>query len=1013
MNKKRILIICICLLLVLATVSTGVFFWLSTGEKIVPAENVYAPKYESFSTYEHDPEITIDGVLDESVWQDKKWFSNTYLANAGGSMPSVTLTGFATEYGVYIASVAKDSNLVNDGQRSPGKNSNWELYVTADNVGEERPNDTVYRRQFNIDMTGDAYTVYPNFDRAVKVEGILNSGDTTSATLEMFIPWQLLQIDVSKGVPEDFRVMIGYRAVLPGQSGTTLLQPVNYPIAATKDYYAFDSKGYVNADRTGAVLGDSVFGNSKTANWDLSREAEGIVESATGTEHHKLFFTGEYGGDYIVETTMIPVKSLNNEWPKAGIFFQGTDGLYSAVFLDMNDGILVDSVNGTKNFGRLQLVTLNNNEGKWNQSSLSKFNAENPNAATQEGVKLTVIKSGSRFWYFIDGRFVTCEDKPFMDIDVMPGLYALGGDVIYKDYSCKPLTEASLTEYLVQNGLYLVEANVGSAGGSVSASAFTVAEGGSYQLTIHSNTGYEVSSVLINGEECIENVKKSAIGGVYTVNGVTQAQQVRVLFSKTEGVKLTGVVYSEDNEAVSAQILLTGVTNPALRYALNAAGDKGYTVTVPTGTYQMTVTADGFETAVATVNISEETTRDYVLKTSGFAESVKVNNKVVTSLIDRWDLSNSYLGKVSTSFAAGGKIAPLYFSKTGVDFVMETTIDYTSLFQSGIEYQPDLMGGFVFSDGTSQGWIVARGTGIVTTGWKFTHGLVDYSMLMYPSKQTAHFAVAKRGNEVNIYFDGELAGTMLWSEIAPNIDAGSELALGLYMIADKTADIQFSNYRVLTGSAAVDQYISDHVSKDASAPSSDLFAKAVTVNGVQLKSLLKRWEVSGNTAAGSFALGTKTAPLYFNTHGSTALISATIEYTTEFVSGTDYQKDLMGGFLVSDGENSGWIMANRTGIVYTGWKFEHGLVKDAVLMYPEKRSVEMTMAISDGYAYVFFDDTLICRKKLSLIIPGAADGADFAYGLYMVTDKAADVCFSNVSISTDASTVQSYITENQ
>ena len=182
---------------------------LSRGEKreeIAPAENTYEMDYHSYCTYEHDADIDIDGVLDESCWQGKKWYTNTYLDNVNGNRPVVRLTAFPTEKGVYIGSVVEDTNLMDNGERAPLANSNWELRVTADNVGQERGNSAVYLTSYNIDMKGENFGIQPNFDRAVKVVGELNSGDTTSATLEMFIPWESLGIDTSLGVPESFRI---------------------------------------------------------------------------------------------------------------------------------------------------------------------------------------------------------------------------------------------------------------------------------------------------------------------------------------------------------------------------------------------------------------------------------------------------------------------------------------------------------------------------------------------------------------------------------------------------------------------------------------------------------------------------------------------------------------------------------------------------------------------------------------------------------------------------------------
>lgn len=984
-------------------------------EVIAKAENTYHPIYESYCSYEHDKDISIDGKLEESVWKNKKWFSNTYLANTNGTMPVLKLTAFSTEYGVYIASVVEDTNLVSDGQRSPGMNSNWELYVTADNVGEVRKNDMLYRRQFNIDMTGDAYTIYTNFDRAVVVDGKLNSGSTKSATLEMFVPWQTLGIDVSKGIPKDFRVMPAYRGVLEGQTSTSLLQPVNFPIASTKDYYAFDNSGYINLDREGAIVGDSKFGNTKTANWDISKEAEGVIQSSIGTEHHKIFFTEDYGENFIVETTMIPVRALENDWPKAGILFQGTDGLYTSVLMDMNDGVLTNGKNGTKNFAKYQFVTIDNEGGKWNQRALSDCVQDNANASKKEGVKLTVIKLGGKFWYFADGNFITAQDKAFMDIEVIPGFYSLGGDVIYKDYSCKVITKDEVVSYLNERNLYMVDVAVASAGGSVVSSKTTVKKGESYELTITSNSGYEVSSVLINGEERINDVKKNASEGIYTVTNTKSNQDVKVKFAKCDGHKFSGQVKGA-GEYLGATILLTGQTNKALRYEVSATGEKGFAVVVPAGTYKVLVKSDNYKASIDTVKISGDTVKNYTLNRSSFPEKVTVNGKEVKSLLSNWDLSKEYLGTVSTSYAKGGKIAPLYFENTGSDFVLEATINYTTKFEGGKEYQSDLMGGFVFNDGTNSAWIMARGTGVVHTGWKYVNNLIDYNAITYPDAKAVQFAIAKVGDKVNLYFNGELATVMDWATIAPKISSKSTMALGLYMVADKTADIEFSKYSVRTGTSAATSYINSHALQDKTLAANPLFSEVLTVNGVKIKSLLNRWDltnVGNNVITGSYAMESKLKPLYFTSHGNTALMKTTIEYTTEFKAGETYQPDLMGGFTFSDGKNTGFIVACGTGITYTGWKQDQGLIGKPVLTYPEKRSVELTVALKNGYMYVFMNDEYVAKKKVSKIVTGANAGTDLAIGLTMVADKKADIRFTNTSISTDLNVVDTYISQHR
>lgn len=1015
-KKKKIAIIIASVIGALAVIAgVCVAVWFATREHIAAAQNKYEKDYQSFCTYEHAAEIEIDGVLDEACWQNKKWYNNTFLENTEGSMPTLKVTSYVDEYGIYLAAFAEDSNIVNDGQRNPNINTNFEFYITAYDVDEEQVDDTIITQTYNIEMLGDVSNYYPNVDRAVVVNGEINSGETESATLEMFIPWENLGVDKSKGIPESFYCLPGYMAVLPGQTAATVMKPVWYPYKYAGDCYIFDADGYTNVDREGAVVGDNIFGNSKTANWDISQEADGIIRSSTGTENHKIFFKEEYGSDFIVEATIIPVKDLKNTAPKAGIYFQSTNGVYNAVFLDMRETYLTDGINGTRNFSKLRIAALDNNENSWNMQYLDSLMYENPNVGSKEGVTMTVIKYGAQYWVFLDGKFVTTLDYYFMDNDVIPGFFSLGGDVIYKNYSCTEINEDSLIGYINNKNLYYIESKVGSAGGEVTTSEFSVEKGGSYDIEIVSNSGYVVSSVLVNGEEKIADVKKNATGGVYTVNNVTSNQEIKVSFEKADCFNVTGQVKSGDTYLIST-VTLEGLTNKSLCYKASSAGEKGFSVKVPAGKYQVTVTTDGYQKVVSTITVNGDMSKTFTTSPSKFAASVEVNGKTVNSKMSVWQLEE-HLGKVTTSYEAGGKTAPLYFDTTAKDFVVETTIDYTTAFQSGVEYQPDLMGGFIFHDGNKSGYLAAVKNGIRYTGWTNVYNLLDHSILMYPDKQTVTLAVAKKGTAVSVYLNGRLVKNLEWSDIMPEAKADSEFAIGFYMVADKTADIQFSNYSLKSGASAVDKYIATHVTTAEAVEGSAIFAKNLAVNDVQLISSLSNWdlsEVASGTVKGSYALGTKAKPLYFSEHGNNILVEAEISYTTAFTAGGDYQPDLMGGFYLSDGTNKGYVVANKTGVVFTGFNKEQELVDDAVLTYnaasgEAPRSVKMTMAVSGGYVYVYFDDACVWKQKLNVVVENVNINTDLAVGLYVITDKTSDIKFSNTSISTDANTVTNYI----
>ena len=807
LKKWKALLLSVLAVLVAVGAVLTYIYWPESIEKAV---GQYEKQY-SFTTHGQSAEVRVDGVLDDTVWQGKKWWKHTYLSNINGVMPKVELTAFPSEQGLYIASVVYDSNLTSDGERAPGTNSNWELYIAACNAGEDLFSDAHRGKwsmqRFYVDMYGGGFSYFNDFDRAVVVEGVLNSGETTSATMEMFIPWKLLRVDPSKGIPESVGIMPCYRGVLETGGSTSWLSPADSDIATTLSVYLFDQNGYQNADAENAVMGDSFHGYAKTKGWDLSQIDQGILRSPRGG-WEKIFFTDTYGENFIVETTVIPVQGMYDNYPKAGISFLRTDGQHHTVWLDGQgvDG-LVDSINGTKNFPNYQLVTLNQTGG-WNQKTLSGYNKTNPNATTQEGVKLTVVKYGNQFWYFADGKFLTTEQVSFMDGECIPGFWSLGMDVYYKDYSCQEINEEQLNTYLNEKQQYLLSAKA-KGGGSVSVDKRSVNSGGAYTLSFTCKAGYRVVSVTCNDTDITDQLRKNAANGQYTVTDVQENQNVVVTFEKCEEVTYSGfVTVGEDGK--SGTMIMENLDDHSGYYVLDFSKKKGFTVELPAGKYSVIVLAEGCKTLEKTVDLTASVEETLQVELSQFVESTKVGNKNANSSLENFDLSQEHKGKIYASTAMKSSGKALYFNGSGTDFVAQVTMNYTTKFVENETYQPDLIGGFTFSDGTTEQHIWACQAGIVYNGWKRINNIFGKSVLLYPQPKAAVFTVVKQGENVYIYLDGRKVHSALWNDLVPDIAASGEVAVGLSMWADYQAEMEFTNYSVSYDSADVEQYVKTH-----------------------------------------------------------------------------------------------------------------------------------------------------------------------------------------------------------
>ena len=815
--KKKKLIILIALLCVVGLAVGAFFLFYGPEEKIAKAENPYTPGVYSHTIYEQSS-VTVDGVLDEELWQGKKWWKNTYLTNSNGKLPVMEITAFPTEEGIIVGSVIHDSILISDGERMPMYNSNWELYFGVANVGEslyDAANSGSWNvKKFFIDMNGQSATRYNGFDRAVKVDGELN-GSTNGATLEMFIPWQTLGVDVSLGIPQSIGVMPCYRAVLQVDASTSWMSPSSSSLSNTYDMFIFDSNGYQNEDLPGSLLGDGYYGYAKTRGWDISQVDQGNVVSSKDS-WQKIYFTQHYGNDFIVEALVIPTGEASDSWPKAGFIFQKPDGQYHAVWLDPGgkDGF-VDSINNTKNFPDYKITTLNS-DGGWNQKSLDRYDPVNPNAKKQEGVKLTVIKQGDNFWYFADGKYLATDIVDFMDGDVMPGMWSLGMATIYKDASCKPITQEEITSYLNEKGVYRIEASVEGPGGSVSTNKESLSAGEDYQISITGKNGFRVASVQINGVEMYSQICANGVQGTYTVRNVQENQKIAVKFERCEDVELTGTITDGENP-VPATMTVMGLTDKSLCYTEVIPAGKDIAFLLPAGTYTLRFEANGYKTKEMTVQLDASQNLSVVLELSDFAQSVRVNRQSVESDLDAFDVTKEHEGKILASLDMGSSGKRLFFDGSGVDFVAQTTIKYTTQFKAGKSYQPDLIAGFCITDGEHQTMLWANRSGFILWPdgpdhwtWSYKLGLLGQEVLVYPNPRDAVLTVAKLGETVYVYLNGRKISQMSWSEIAPEIAADSQLAVGLSMFADKEADAMFTDYSICFDSDEVAAYVKSH-----------------------------------------------------------------------------------------------------------------------------------------------------------------------------------------------------------
>lgn len=416
-----------------AALTFCLFGFSACGAKTLSSEKSYAPIYRgAFGAYSEevsDEKISIDGNITQEEYAGKKWYSCGYAEDTSNVYARHEITAFPSETGIYIAGKSYDNNIKNCdsfGSFAPDYNTGWELYFFCLKKGADQneAQPTVIREQLMIDVNGNVvFATGLRGESAVKVDGEINSGETTGASFEVFIPYSELDIDVTEGIPEYVNILSEYRGFLPGSSTVTVMRLAQFPWIYTPAYYRFGINGYESADDENAVVGDQKSGFAKSANWDVSREREGIVESK-GAQWQYIYFKDIYASDFIVTANVSLKGTLAScdDNPKAGLMLMDTSQkVYGFLLTDK----YLES-DGTMNGACVQSLV----SSSWSISQLldEKF------TEAVASVKLTVVKKGAQIRLYVQNALISTLNVTEFTSDCYVGFYSQCANAVYSEY---------------------------------------------------------------------------------------------------------------------------------------------------------------------------------------------------------------------------------------------------------------------------------------------------------------------------------------------------------------------------------------------------------------------------------------------------------------------------------------------------------------------------------------------------------------------------------------------------
>lgn len=1008
MKRIKKILILLCVIFMAAGTAVG----CSGKNSLSPAENSVEEEFVSDYNGPNDPSIIIDGVLDESVYADKKWFRNTFAENLSGNMPVLQATGFTTEYGLYIAAQVWDENIVYSGQFMPSRNSAFDLYFV---IGDEDrlDDDSLDRYHLLVDMGLNIMGTPGRAKRGAFVQGEINSGETEFATLEVFYSWGQLGVDISEGVPEGYGLWAEYKAVLPGQSSVKTVSTSPGPGKHNKNFYRIGKDGYSNQDAENAVLGDAKSGFAKTANWDISRESEGIVSVNGGEEWQTIYFRDAYDENFTISTDLQFHNSLNNDYPHAGLYIRSTEGYYISVVLAFYDDFLTTAEDGGNTVKNFELVTIDNSTQTWRQRAV--YRATNTDLSSSV-LSLKLIKRGSELYYFINGNYCMTERADWLIGDAFAGFYTLGAATTFSNYLYERHTQEQAVQALNDEGIYTVTAEPATAGGSVETSAYAVKSGESADIRFVTQEGYSISSVQIDGIEKIEQVKESVKDGVYTLTGIRQNTKVLVGWSRLDNAVTYKGMIMKGEEPVAAELTLVDAQNPLNAFRIAVTPQNGFDILVPAGIYKRTVSAENCIPLQDEIDLSTDKEGNIVLQESAFVRSVTVNGIQVSSELSAWDMKEETDGYIYGDFALGNKRKPLYFAEVSKQATLSATVTNVTDYSQGGEYQDEPYAGFCFTDGTNTGHIFVAGQSVVYRGLNNNTGLVwDWAArkvletpVLKEKNDSVELLVAIGGGMVHVYVGGDwvlslsLTEDMQWTNYSEDMD----LAYGLYMSTDKQIRLQYSD-PVMSKEAA-----------EVTERENSAFVSKQDLNDATVWSESDFWDVSNESesvtgyAYKTSEIDNRMKPLYFRQTANEAILEATITNAMSYSADSVNEKNPYGGFFITDGTNGTHLLISGKNLTYrkytetgySNWATKKILDENLLISTATRKSFTLRMVVSNGMAHILVDGQWLTSLSLTAEV-GWKDydsSKPLAYSLYVSGEGQTALQFTNISLITGA-----------
>jgi len=421
-----------------------------------------------------DDYVTLDGKLDEDIWENSVWHSMQSVRENRNENNNVTVLEDANidavavvkEKGIYLGVKSNDkviyvgedwgTNSSPDVKNTAFGKTGVTIYMT-DARNRYRSGRFSYEIGFAADGMvtlgysddGNGYTrnASGKIRAATVCNGGVNTADANGYSVEAFIPWEALAGVDASDAPESIVATFGshrYNNATPKEAALVwelLDQRYNQGWMQTAAWVEYGSSG-VREQPEGNVFGTyGEFGYD--AAFDVTGDVDGADRAITFTpdptarRQSRIYVHDIKGTEIYAEAkfTIGDVSTYVDQWPMLGLSFHGdpatVDGETKTCVL--HTGITLDLKANNKFNSTYTAPALNGEDftGK------RQFNTNNPfDPTTEDGFKISVYRKGETFYIFYNDKLYDIKSFPYIQADTQTfiGLYVLNLPVTVTDY---------------------------------------------------------------------------------------------------------------------------------------------------------------------------------------------------------------------------------------------------------------------------------------------------------------------------------------------------------------------------------------------------------------------------------------------------------------------------------------------------------------------------------------------------------------------------------------------------